>query len=117
MSYQQLRNASIRDVLGTMRRSGLHHCLVVDVDNHHVRGVISSEDVAARLQLEYSIDRAENFVELLRAAPSAPVAEGLARVIPAVVPSRKFQSIKRPLTINVQDRSSRRGCYSPETSR
>ncbi|WOX04443.1 CBS domain-containing protein [Microbulbifer pacificus] len=67
LSYQQLRSASIRDVLETMRRGGQRHCLVVDVDNHHVRGVISAEDVTARLHMEYPIDRPENFAELLRA--------------------------------------------------
>ena len=63
----QLQGASIRDVLETMRRSGQRHCLVVDMDRHHVRGVISAEDVAARLHVEYPIDTPESFVELLRA--------------------------------------------------
>ncbi|WGL15943.1 CBS domain-containing protein [Microbulbifer bruguierae] len=67
LSYQQLHKASIRDVLDTLRRGGLHHCLVVDTEQHHVRGVISADDVAARLHMDIPIDRPESFAELLRA--------------------------------------------------
>ncbi|QKX16215.1 CBS domain-containing protein [Microbulbifer sp. YPW1] len=67
LNRDQLRGASIRDVLESMRRSGQRHCLVVDTDQHHVRGVISAEAVAARLNMEYPIDTPESFVELLRA--------------------------------------------------
>lgn len=67
LSRGQLECASVRDVLETMRRNGQRHCLVVDMDRHHVRGVISADDVAARLHMEYPIDTPENFVELLRA--------------------------------------------------
>ncbi|MCK7596429.1 CBS domain-containing protein [Microbulbifer sp. CAU 1566] len=71
LSYAQLQGTSIRDVLETMRRAGQRHCLVVDVDQHHVRGVISAEDVAARLDMDFAIDTPANFAELLSAV--APV--------------------------------------------
>ncbi|MBB5211175.1 CBS domain-containing protein [Microbulbifer hydrolyticus] len=67
LGRDQLQGATIREVLEAMRHSGQRHCLVVDMDRHHVRGVISSEDVAARLHMDYTIDTPENFAELLRA--------------------------------------------------
>lgn len=67
LNREQLENTSVRDVLATMRNGGQRHCLVVDMDRHHVRGVISAEDVAARLHMEYTIGAPENLAELLRA--------------------------------------------------
>lgn len=67
LNLEQIRGASIREVLEAMRSSGQRHCLVVDMDQHHVRGVISAEDVAARLDMEYPIDTPESFAALLRA--------------------------------------------------
>lgn len=67
LSFDELRSASIRDVLTTLRRSGQRHCLVVDAGQHHVRGVISADEVAARLHMDFPIDTPANFAELLRA--------------------------------------------------
>ncbi|WP_051687201.1 CBS domain-containing protein [Microbulbifer sp. HZ11] len=66
MKLGQLRGAKIRDVLLAMRQSGQRHCLVVDTDNHHVRGVISAEDVSARLHLDFPIDRPANMAAMVR---------------------------------------------------
>ncbi|WP_295798996.1 CBS domain-containing protein [uncultured Microbulbifer sp.] len=66
LNYTELQSASIRDVLETLRRSGQRHCVVVDTEQHQVRGVISVEDVAARLHMEFPIDAPANFAELLR---------------------------------------------------
>lgn len=66
LSYAELKTASIRDVLETLRRSGQRHCVVVDTERHQVRGVISVEDVTARLHMEFPIDTPANFAELLR---------------------------------------------------
>ena len=71
LSYAQLEKARIRDVLEAMRQSGQRFCLVVDVDNHHVRGLISAEDVAARLHAEFPIDRSASFSEMLREVVAA----------------------------------------------
>lgn len=66
LNYQELENASIRDVLETLRRSGQRHCVVVDSELHQVRGVISVDDVSARLHIDFPIDTPANFAELLR---------------------------------------------------
>ncbi|MFV8781210.1 CBS domain-containing protein [Microbulbifer sp. SA54] len=66
LSFDELKHASIRDVLGTLRRSGQRHCLVVDTDRHQVRGLISADEVAARLHMEFPIETPANIAELLR---------------------------------------------------
>ncbi|MFD1215988.1 MULTISPECIES: CBS domain-containing protein [Microbulbifer] len=71
LSYQQLQGAKIGNVLTAMQRAGQHFCLVVDVENHHVRGLISAEDVAARLHVDFSIDTPASFSEMLKAVATA----------------------------------------------
>lgn len=66
LSYSELQQASIRDVLATLRSSGQRHCLVVDTDQHHVRGLINADEVAARLHMEFPIETPANIAELMR---------------------------------------------------
>ncbi|WP_193162224.1 CBS domain-containing protein [Microbulbifer hainanensis] len=66
LSYQQVEKSTIREVLEAMRRSGQRECLVVDLHNHHVRGLISASEVGTRLHAEINIDTAPSFAELLR---------------------------------------------------
>lgn len=67
LGYQQVADSRIRDVLQAMRREGQRVCLVVDQDNHHVRGLLSAADVGERLQAEIDIEQAPTFAELIAA--------------------------------------------------
>lgn len=71
LSYQQVEKSSIREVLEAMRRQGQRDCLVVDLHNHHVRGLITASEVGRRLHAEINIDAAPTFADILRAM--APV--------------------------------------------
>ncbi|WP_346837781.1 CBS domain-containing protein [Microbulbifer sp. SAOS-129_SWC] len=71
LSYQQVANSSIRDVLDAMRRNRQRDCLVVDLHNHHVRGLISASEVGMRLHADIDIDAAPTFADLWRSM--APV--------------------------------------------
>lgn len=55
MTYQQLQQCSVADVVNTLQSSGEAHCLVIDKDSHQIRGVISALDVARRLHMPVNV--------------------------------------------------------------
>lgn len=63
-AYQDLARSTIGEVLKTLQREGEAYCLVLDRDNHQIRGVLSSEDIAARLQLPKQLSPAPTFLQL-----------------------------------------------------
>lgn len=59
--YQELCKAKVSDVIQALKDNGLRHCLVVDRHDHHIRGVISSSDIARKLRLPIAINSATSF--------------------------------------------------------
>lgn len=55
LDYNELEGAKVNDVVAALKNYGLRHCLVVDRSNHHIRGVISSSDIARKLHLHIDI--------------------------------------------------------------
>lgn len=51
-----LVNATVGDIISTLGDYRLRHCLVLDRYNHHIRGVISSSDIARKLQMNANAD-------------------------------------------------------------
>jgi len=67
VNYQQLVNATIGDVLDVLRKNGTLHCLVVDSDQHQIRGIISASDIARRLHIPVEIATPTTFVDIFKA--------------------------------------------------
>lgn len=67
LDFDRLAGARICDVVETLKQKGRQHCLVVDSENHHIRGLISSSDIARRLHMPIEITRQSSFVELFNA--------------------------------------------------
>lgn len=65
LSYRQVASSRIRDVLEAMRRERQRVCLIVDQDNHHVRGLLSAAEVGERLQARIDIEQAPTFTDLI----------------------------------------------------
>lgn len=55
LDYEALREARVQDLVSALRDAGEAHCLVLDRTQHHIRGVISIEDVAERLHREIAV--------------------------------------------------------------
>jgi len=70
-SYADIKKANINDVINTLKNYGLRHCLVIDRENHHIRGVISSSDIARKLQLPIEINTAKSFSRIFEKIQSA----------------------------------------------
>lgn len=67
VDYQQLVDANIGDVLDALQLNGTLHCLVVDREEHHIRGIIAASDIARRLHVPIEIEKPATFVDIFRA--------------------------------------------------
>lgn len=64
LAYQQLQNCTIADVVNTLQSSGEQYCLVVDRDNHQIRGLIHAQDLARRLRMPLAIRQQPTFLRI-----------------------------------------------------
>ncbi|KKO44815.1 histidine kinase [Arsukibacterium ikkense] len=64
LAWQQLQHCTVADVLNTLQSTGEQHCVVVDRETHQIRGVISAQDIARRLQLPWHNRQAPTFLQL-----------------------------------------------------
>ncbi|MGY5798363.1 CBS domain-containing protein [Rheinheimera faecalis] len=64
LAYEQIKHCTIGDVLNTLQHNGEQHCLVIDTDSHHIRGVISASDIASRLHIPVHIEKAPTFLNI-----------------------------------------------------
>jgi CBS domain containing-hemolysin-like protein len=55
LDYNEVASATIDDIIHVLQDHGEQHCLVVDEDKHHIRGVISASDIARRLHIDIPI--------------------------------------------------------------
>ena len=67
LSFQMLARSSIADVIAVLKKQGQQHCLVVDFEKHHIRGLISTSDIARRLHIPIEITRPATFTEIFQA--------------------------------------------------
>ncbi|MBV7314720.1 histidine kinase [Shewanella sp. NIFS-20-20] len=51
LDFQQLLSSTVGDILNTLKLSGLSHCLVVDNQQHEIRGLVDAADIAERLHI------------------------------------------------------------------
>lgn len=65
--YDDVRHATVRDVIDTLRCSGENHCLVVEGATHSIRGLIAASDVERRLHVQLPADRLRTFAEIFAA--------------------------------------------------
>lgn len=64
MAYRDLTQARVRDVIDTLSQRGERHCLVLDVHDHAIRGLIAASDVARRLHMDLRLDPAPTFARI-----------------------------------------------------
>lgn len=59
--YSELLRASVGDVVSTLENYQLRHCLVLDRESHHIRGVISTSDIARKLHMNMDLNIQQSF--------------------------------------------------------
>ena len=64
--FNELEKATVNDVVSALENYGLRHCLVLDREHHHIRGVISSSDIARKLHLPIDIYAKTSFSQVFK---------------------------------------------------
>lgn len=72
LDYHELRQATVRDVVQTLKDNEYQHYLVVDRKEHKIRGVISASDLARKLRLDININSRSSFVNVYAALHPEP---------------------------------------------
>lgn len=67
VEFEMLVGAKISDVISSLREKGQEYLLVVDQENHHIRGVISAKMIAERLHEPLNIHRELTFIDIFTA--------------------------------------------------
>lgn len=67
VDIEQLRNAKVSDVVLHLKKSRQEYLLVVDKEAHHIRGIISSRDIARRLRQPIAIEKELTFADIVTA--------------------------------------------------
>jgi DeoR family transcriptional regulator, catabolite repression regulator len=73
IDFADLKNANVGDLLETLKTNGERHCLVIDRDQHHIRGVVSSSDLVRMLKLNIDLSLPPSFVEVFKVVHSSPL--------------------------------------------
>lgn len=66
VDYEGLSKSQISDVIHALRDRGQQYCLVVEQERHVVRGVLSADHIARKLNLGLNEARAANFFEIFK---------------------------------------------------
>lgn len=61
LDYNQVARASIGDVIKVLKQWGEQHCLVLDRENHVIRGIFSASDLSRKLHLPIDIQDRSDF--------------------------------------------------------
>lgn len=64
LDYQEVVKASISEVVCKLKSSGEQHCLVVDRDNHKIKGIFSASDISRKLHLPIDIQDKSSFYKV-----------------------------------------------------
>jgi CBS domain containing-hemolysin-like protein len=70
IDYNDLKNATVGDLLETLKTNGERHCLVIDKEAHNIRGVISASDIVRTLKLNFDLTSPPTFVDIFNAVHS-----------------------------------------------
>ncbi|MGI2259675.1 CBS domain-containing protein [Shewanella sp. GXUN23E] len=64
LDFEQLSSATVGDVVRALQENGLHHILVIDHQQHHIRGMISANDLARKLKVPIDIKQPPSFMHI-----------------------------------------------------
>ncbi|MBU1293539.1 MAG: CBS domain-containing protein [Gammaproteobacteria bacterium] len=67
LDWQDISKATISDVITALKNNGERHCLVLDRENHEIRGIFSASDISRRLRLNIDIQEKTSFSKVFTA--------------------------------------------------
>ena len=75
VEVSEFAQATVADIVSTLKKSHQEYLLVVDQKAHHIRGIVSARDIASRLRTPIEITKELTFVDIFSAVrvQQAPV--------------------------------------------
>jgi len=70
IDFVDLQNATVGDILETLKTNGQRHCLVINREKHNIRGVVSTSDLVRMLKLNIDLSLPPSFVEIFKVVHS-----------------------------------------------
>lgn len=67
INYDDFERASVADIIFTLQRHGQQYYIVIDRNQHHIRGVVSSVDISRRLHAPVYVEHKPSVVEMVSA--------------------------------------------------
>jgi len=67
LSYEDLKHATVRDLIETLQRQGEQHCLVINERTHNIRGFIAASDLRRRLHISLEEESTPTFARIFEA--------------------------------------------------
>lgn len=64
LDLNDINNATIANIVETLKQNCQQHCLVVDHENQKISGLISASDIARRLHIPIVIDEMPSFAKI-----------------------------------------------------
>src|SRR5690606_40242251 len=68
INYEEFKRSSVADIIYTLQRHGQQYYIVVDRDQHHIRGVVSSTEISRRLHAPVYVERQPSVADILSLA-------------------------------------------------
>lgn len=65
INYDEFKRSSVADIIYTLQRHGQQYYIVVDRDQHHIRGVVSSTEISRRLHAPVYVERQPSVADIL----------------------------------------------------
>lgn len=66
--YDDFQRSSVADIIYTLQRHGQQYCIIVDHNHHHIRGLVSSDEISRRLHQPVYVQRKSNFLDIFSMA-------------------------------------------------
>ncbi|GIU17186.1 hypothetical protein TUM4261_36510 [Shewanella sp. c952] len=66
--YEQITTAKVSDIVRILKENSLHHMLVIDHQQHHIRGLIAASDLAKKLSMPIEIHQRPSFSQIFSSA-------------------------------------------------
>jgi CBS domain containing-hemolysin-like protein len=67
VEVSEFAQATVADIVSTLKKSHQEYLLVVDQEAHHIRGIVSARDIASRLHTPIDIAKELTFVDIFSA--------------------------------------------------
>lgn len=67
IDFDQFKKCTVGDIVSTLKKAHQQYLLVVDKEAHHIRGIVSSRDIASRLHVPVEIKKELTFMDIFSA--------------------------------------------------